>query len=63
MQDGGAIKDQGFPSDVLTSSLARRIPARTRSTISTAFQLRDGADDHHDRSSQRTAGVDLLAGS
>ena len=43
------------------SSLARRMPARTRSTIKRPFQLRDGADDDDDRAAQRAGGVELFA--
>jgi len=32
-QDGGAIENQGFPSDMPAFELGRRMPARTRSTI------------------------------
>ena len=36
------------------------MPARTRSTISDAFQLSDGADDDHDGTAQRAAGIDIF---
>ena len=59
-QDGGAIEDQGFPSDVPAFELGPPHAGTHSLDNEAALELGDGADDNHDRSSQRTAGVDLL---
>ena len=43
------------------SSLARRMPARTRSMIRIAFQLGDTADDHRDRAAKRARGINIFS--
>ncbi len=59
--DGGPVQDQGFPSDVATFELGPPHAGAHPLDYQAALELGDGADDHHDRSSQRTAGVDLFA--
>src|ERR1035437_6326021 len=60
-EDCRSIEDQGLPSDVSPFELgpphAGAHPLDDQATL----ELGDGAHDHHDRSSQRTTGVDLLA--
>ena len=60
-EDGGPIKNQSFAPDMPAFELGSPHPGAHPLDDKAALQLRDGADDHHDRSSQRTAGVDLFA--
>src|SRR5664280_219426 len=60
-EDCRSIEDQGLPSDVPTFELGPPHAGAHTLDDEAALQLGDGADDHHDRSSQRTTGVDLFA--
>jgi len=59
-QDGGPIENQRFSSDVPSFKLCPPHSGAHSLDDEAALQLGDGANDHHDRSSQWTAGVDLL---
>jgi len=59
--DGGPIEDQRFPSDVPALKLGPPHSGAHPFDDQAALELGDGADDHHDRSSQRPGRVDLFA--
>src|ERR1017187_3041730 len=60
-EDGGSIEHQSLPSDVPTFELGPPHAGAHSFDDQTAFELCDGANDNHDRSSQRSGGVDLFA--
>ena len=60
-EDGGSIEDQGLPSDVATFELGPPHTGAHSFDDQAALQFSDGADDDHDRPTQRAAGVDLFA--
>src|SRR6185437_2252591 len=60
-QDGGAIELEWLPSDVATFELGTAHSGAHPFDDQVAFQFRDSSDDDDDRSTQRTARVDLFA--
>jgi hypothetical protein len=61
VEDRGSIQDQRFAADVPAFELGPPHAGAHTFDDQAAFELGDGADDHHDGSSQRSAGVDLFA--
>src|SRR5664280_1007962 len=59
--DGGSIEHQGLPSDMTSFKFGPPHAGAHPFDDQATLELGDGADDNHDRSSQRAAGVDLLA--
>src|ERR1017187_1442361 len=60
-EDGGSIEHQSLPSDMPAFELGPPHAGAHSFDDQAALQLRDGANDHHDRSTQRAGCVDLLA--
>jgi hypothetical protein len=60
-EDRGSIENQRFATDVAAFELGSPHPGADSFDDQAALQLRDGSDDHHDRSSQWAGGVDLFA--
>ena len=60
-QDGGAIEDQGFPTDVPAFKLGPPHAGSHSLDNETAFEFGDRPDDDHNRPAQWAAGVELFS--
>src|ERR1035437_5128284 len=59
--DTDAIEVEWFAADMPALKLGATHASAHPLNNETAFQLRDASDDDHDRPTQRTSGIDLLA--